>query len=174
MFSIPNLKTQLASVNARAEKHGKDHKPAFDLKLVCSMPNDVLIDFHPTLRSMLYKPADTPDLVDQADPDALTALRLPKLGKLKWDYEVEGYELRVAYGIGGPSDINLCDCKVHKVSFMPMEGGTVSVECTVIAHPERNDVGRLCELIRQTVEMDLVPPAPQSLGELFGEDRKAA
>lgn len=167
MFSIFNLKTQLASVNARAEIHGKDKKPAFDLKLICNMPNDVLIDFHPLLRTMLYKPADTPDLVEQADPDALTALRLPKLGKLKWEFEQEGYSLRIPYGISGPSDIVLSDCKVHKVAFLPQEGGTVSVQCTVIAHPERNDVGRLCELIQQTVEMELTPPEPQNMRELF-------
>ncbi|MDY0975026.1 hypothetical protein SOM61_08630 [Massilia sp. CFBP9012] len=172
MFSIPFLKTQLASVNARAELHGKEKKPAFDLKLIAAMPNDVLFDFHPLLRTMLYKPAeqaDQVDLVDQADPEALTALRLPKLGKLKWEFEAEGYSLRIAYGIGGKSDINLSDCKVHKVSFVCQEGGTVLVECTVIAHPETAIVGRLCEMIQQTVEMELTPPEPETLGQLFGE-----
>ena len=53
---------------------------------------------------------------------------MPKLGKLKWDFECEGYSLRVAYGIGGASDISLSECKVHKVSFLCQEGGTVSVE----------------------------------------------
>jgi hypothetical protein len=172
MFEINNLKTQLASVNPRAECHGNEKKPAFDLKLICAMPNDVLIDLHPELRGLLYKRSDSPDLVEQADLDALTALRFPKLGKLKWGLEVEGYSLRVAYGIGGPSDINLGDCKVHKVSFEPQEGGTVSVECTVIAHPERGDVGRLCELIQQTVEMTLTPPEAQTVQELFGDEPK--
>lgn len=169
MFSIPFLKTQLASVNARAELHGQEKKPAFDLKLICAMPNDVLIDFHPLLRTMLYKPAETPDLVEQTEPDALTSLRLPKLGKLKWEFEAEGYSLVISYGMGGKSDINLTDCKVHKVSFVCQEGGTVSVECTVIAHPETAVVGRLCEMIQQTVEMELTPPEPETLGQLFGE-----
>lgn len=172
MFEIANLKTQLASVNPRAECHGKEKRPACDLKLICAMPNDVLIDFHPELRGLLYKRNDDPDLVEQADLDALTALRFPKLGKLKWDFEAEGYSLRVAYGIGGPSDINLGDCKVHKVAFLPQQGGTVSVECTVIAHPETADYGRLCEMIQQTVEMELTPPAPQTVQELFGDEPK--
>jgi hypothetical protein len=47
MFEIRSLNTQLASVNARAELRGQEKKPAFDLKLICAMPNDVLIDFHP-------------------------------------------------------------------------------------------------------------------------------
>ncbi len=174
MFSIIKLKTQLAQVNARAECHGKETKPAFDLKLICNMPNDVLIDFHPELRYVLFKPNDAPDLVEQADPLALTALRFPKLGKLKWDFEQQGYSLRIPYGIGGPHDIDLADCKVHKVSFTPMQGGTVAVECTVVAHPESAVVGRLCEMIQQTVEMDLLAPAPTTVHELFGEDKKAA
>lgn len=169
MFEINNLKTQLVSVNPRAECHGEERKPAFDLKLACAMPNDVLIEFHPELRGMLYKKPDDPDLAEQGMSEALTALRFPKLGKLKWDFESEGYSLRVAYGIGGPSDIFLTDCKVHKVTFEPQNGGTVSVTCTVIAHPEREDVGRLCDLIQQTVEMDLLPPPPATVQELFGE-----
>ena len=44
----------------------------------------------------------------------------------------------------------------------------------MIAHPDSAVVGRLCEMIQQTVEMDLTPPEPQTLGELFGEERKAA
>ena len=169
MFEIRNLKTQLASVNARAELHGQEKKPAFDLKLICAMPNDVLIDFHPELRSWLFKPSDEPDLVEQADPGALTALRFPKLGAQKWDFDAGGYSLRIAYGIGGPSDIFLSECKVHKVSFVCQQGGTVSVQCTVIAHPDSAVVGRLCEMIQQTVEMDLTAPEPQTVQELFGE-----
>lgn len=172
MFEIKVLPTQLASVNARAECHGDEKKPAFDLKLICAMPNDVLIEFHPELRQFLYKKPEDPDLAEQGQPETLSALRFPKLGKLKWDFESEGYSLRVAYGIGGPSDIKLSDCKVHKVSFEPQNGGTVSVSCTVIAHPETADVGRLCELIQQTVEMDLTPPAPATVQELFGDEPK--
>lgn len=54
------------------------------------MPNEVLIDFHPELRHVLFKPNDASDLVEQADPTALTALRFPRLeGKLKWNFESE-------------------------------------------------------------------------------------
>jgi hypothetical protein len=169
MLEIRNLKTQLASVNARAECHGDEKKPALDLKLVCAMPNDVLIELHPELRSLLYKRPDDPDLADQGTPDALTSLRFPKMSGFKWDFEAEGYSLRIAYGIGGPSDIILSDCKVHKVSIQPQNGGTVNVSCTVVAHPESGVVGKLCEMIQQTVEMDLIAPEPTTLGELFKE-----
>lgn len=38
----------------------------------------------------------------------------------------------------------------------------------VIAHRETSVVGRLSEMIQQTVEMDLVSPEPQTVHELFG------
>jgi hypothetical protein len=79
MFEL-NQTARLTSVNARAEIHGEDRKPAFDLKIEASMANDALIDFHPELRQFLFKKDDTPDLVDQINPDALTALRFPKMG----------------------------------------------------------------------------------------------
>jgi hypothetical protein len=173
MFEIRNLPVKLASVNARAELHGEEKKPAFDLKLEANLSNDALIEFHSELRQMLYKKPDDPDLAEQGQPaEALTALRFPKLGALKWDFESEGYSVRVAYGIGGKSDINLGECKVHKFSFQPQNGGTVAVGLTVIAHPETADVGRLCEMIQQTVEMDVLPPEPKTVQELFGDKPK--
>lgn len=172
MFEIRNLPVKLASVNARAELHGEEKKPAFDLKLEVNMSNDALIEFHSELRQMLFKKPDDPDLVEQGQGEALTALRFPRLGGLKWDFESEGYSVRVAYGIGGPSDINLGDCKVHKFRFQPQNGGTVAVGLTVIAHPLSDDVGRLCEMIQQTVEMDVLPPAPATVQELFGDAPK--
>lgn len=172
MFEIKAIPVKLESVNARAELHGKESKPAFDLRLSFAAANDALIEFHPELRTMLYKKNDQPDLVDQADPEALTSLRFPKMGGLKWDFVAEGYAMRVAYGIGGPSDIALHECKVHKFSFQPQNGGTVQIGLTVIAHPETADVGRLCEMIQQTVEMDLTPPEPATLQELFKTQEK--
>lgn len=34
---------------------------------------------------------------------------------------------------------------------------------------EEDQVGKLCSLIQQTVEITLTPPAPQTVGELFGD-----
>lgn len=31
--------------------------------------------------------------------------------------------------MGGTSDIYLSECKVHKLALIPMQGGTVPVEC---------------------------------------------
>jgi len=174
MFELKEQQVKITSVNARAEMHGDQPKPAFDLKCEVAVGNDALIDFHPELRAMLYKKNDAPDLVDQVEPDALTALRFPKLGPIKWDFEGRGYSVRVAYGIGGPSDIRLGDVKVDGLRLTPQQGGTVLVAFRVIAHPATDDVGRLCELIQQTIEMDVTAPEPATVQELFGDEQKAA
>lgn len=174
MFQLKETKVLIASVNARAEKHGDRTEPAFDLTCEASLPSTVLDMFDKELRGVLYKKNDQPDLVDQADPEALTALRFPKVDALKWDLDLTSYALRVAYGIGGPSDIQLADCKIDGFKFKAQQGGTVSVRFRVIAHPKTEDVGRLCEMIQNSIEMDITPPAPETVQELFGEQAAPA
>jgi len=173
MFDLDTTQVKLASVNARAELHGDDPKPAFDLKIEATLANDILVQFDPTLRTMLFKMDDAPDLVDQIDPTALTALRFPKLGTLKWDWAGTGYDVAVGYGIGGASDIQLADCKVDKFQFQPLNGGSVLVTFRVIAHPETADIGKLCEFIQQNIDITVTPPAPTTVQELFGEQKAA-
>jgi hypothetical protein len=91
------------------------------------------------------------------------------LGPIKWDWEGSGYTLTVAYGLGGPSDIKLADCKVDGFKFEAQNGGTVNVMFRVIVHPEQPDVGKLCEMIQQNIDISLTPPAPETVQQLFGE-----
>ncbi|MCG2586541.1 hypothetical protein [Massilia sp. TS11] len=177
MIDLQKKPVKIVGVNPRAEIHGEERKPAYDLTLEFDSSNDVLIPFHPELRHFLFQKPANPDLADQAQPsDIPTERRFPRpVGNIKWDFAAEGYSIRVAYGIGGPSDIKLSDVKIHKVKFLPKEGGTVTVGLTAIVHPETEDVGRLCEFIQQQIEMDITPPAPTSVHDLFpGGEKKAA
>lgn len=173
MFELDKQKVKLASVNARAEIHGENRRPAFDLKFEAQCSNDVLIHFHPELRTTIYKKNEAPDLVDQADSEALSALRFPKMGAIKWDWEGSGYTVTVDYGLSGKSDINLSECQVDNFKFVCQEGGTVVVLFRAICHPETADVGRLCEFIQREVEISVTPPEPTTVQELFGEKKAA-
>jgi len=170
MFELQEQSAKLASVNPRSEIHGDERVAAFDLKFEVDMPNDVLIHFHPELRTTLFKKNENPDLVDQVDEDRerLVDLRFPKLGALKWDWEGTGYSLSVEHGLGGQhSDILLGDVKIDKFTFVPKSGGTVSLHFRAIVHPLSHDVGKLCEKIQQEVLISLDPPAPTTVEELF-------
>jgi hypothetical protein len=170
MLELTKHQVKLSSVNPRAEIHGEERKPACDLKFEVTCANDVLIHFHPELRTTLFKKDEQPDLIDQAQPEALTALRFPKMGTVKWDWEGTGYTLTIDYGIGGKSDIKLGDCQVDQIRIDPMNGGSVKLGFRAICHPESKQFGQLCELIQQDVEITLTPPEPTSVQELFGED----
>jgi hypothetical protein len=122
------------------------------------------------LRQHLFMKDQNPDLIDQViEGDGLTVLRYPKMGAIKWDWEGAGYTATVDYGMGGPSNLDLNDCKVDHFKIEAQNGGSVVITFRIIAHPESEDVGKLCEFMQREIILDLLPPAPQTLGELFGE-----
>jgi hypothetical protein len=173
MFDLKQT-VKLANVNPRAEMHGEDPKPAFDLKIEATCPSSVLLHFHPELRQHLFKKDENPDLVDQViEGDGLTVLRYPKMGQIKWDWEGAGYTATVDYGLGGESNIVLNDCKVDHVKIEAQNGGSVILTFRIIAHPRAEDAGKLCEFIQRDIELDLAPPAPTTVHELFGEQKAA-
>lgn len=78
--------------------------------------------------------------------------------------------------MGGDSNIVLGDVKVDKFKFTAQEGGTVSVSCRIIAHPDEKVIGPLCNFIQRDIILSITRPEPQTVQELFGEDapKKAA
>lgn len=175
MFEL-NQAVKLANVNPRAEMHGEDPKPAFDLKIEATCPSTVLLCFHSELRQHLFKKDEQPDLVDQViEGDGLTVLRYPKMGPIKWDWEGAGYTATVDYGLGGDSNIVLHDCKVDHFKIEAQNGGSVVITFRIIAHPESEDVGKLCEFMQRDIELVLAPPAAKTADDLFPDNmRKAA
>ena len=158
MFSLANQAAKLTSVNPRAEIHGTDHVMAADLKFEIKVGNDVLSEFDPSLKSSLYKKADGPQGELITDAGHLPSLKFPLMGPVKWGKEFSGYETVIHYGVSGAQDIHMIDCEVDNLRFDCQDGGTVAVSFRVIAHPEPNEFGRLCEMIQQEVEMSLIEP----------------
>ena len=174
MFDLKQI-VKLANVNPRAELHGEDPKPAFDLKIEATCPSSVLTYLHSELRQFLFKKDENPDLVDQViEGDGLTVLRFPKMGPMKWDWEGTGYTATVDYGMGGESNIVLRDCKVDHLKIEAQNGGSVILTFRVIAHPESEDVGKLCEFIQRDIDLELTPPEPKTADDLFPADMKKA
>ena len=167
MFELSNQSVKLSSVNPRAEIHGEKKVPACDLKFEYAADNGDLAHFAPDLRSALYKaPEDQQDLID---PERLSVMRYPKMGAFRWDMTGKGYSLTVHYGIGGPSDIVL-PVDIDNFKLLPQNGGTVMVMFRAVAHPEEDDMGRICAMIQQVIEISLIPPAPENVQQLFGDE----
>lgn len=169
MFSLENQSVKLSSVNPRAEIHGTEKKPACDLKFEYAADNGELAHFAPDLRDALYKrPDDQEDLID---PERLSVLRFPKMGAFKFETHGKGYKLVLHYGIGGPSDVEL-SADIDGFKLLPQNGGTVIIMFRAVVHPEEGQMGILCSRVQQNVDITLTPPAPNTTGELFGDDPK--
>ena len=171
MFEITTKQpVKLTAFNPRAEKHGKQAKPAADLLIEAPMSADCLRHFSPELREALYRPAeDQADLV-QPDRNALTALRFQKMSPFAWGWEGKGYSMIIDYGLGGDSDIVLEECTVKDFRISPQEGGTVMVKFRVVAHPDEKATGILGHRVQQNIDVLLTPPPPKTVGELFGDE----
>ena len=169
MFELFQQRVKLSSVNPRAEIHGEKKKPACDLKFEYSAPNEVLHDFCPGLLGSLYTmPEDQADLIE---PGRLSQLRFPKMGAFKWDKTGKGYELEADYGMGGPlSNIILGGVDIDGFKLVPQNGGTVIIVFRAIVHPDEVAFGKLCSLVQQDITLTLRAPAPQTVGELFGDE----
>lgn len=177
MFEIP-VKQQVKLIKASTpmENHGKDFVLAVVLTVEAAMTSQSLRQFAPDLCDSLYREAaandDSGDLV--TEPTGPTVRRFPKMSAFEWEYEASGYQLIVDYGLGGESDIELVDAKVNSFTITPLEGGTVTVKFNIVVHPEALDVGRLCEMQKRNIDITLTAPEPETLGELFGDEQKAA
>ncbi len=145
MFDLTKQTVTFVNFNARTELNGETRKPASDLSCRAQLPNKILDAFYPGLLQMLYERPPVPDLVEQAEPEAGTALRMPLLGlPLDWDLVLENRTLTIDYGLGDDqSNIVLPECKVHKFKITPQNGGTVLVAWQITAHPDAKQAGWL-------------------------------
>lgn len=154
MFELSAHPIKIKAINPRAEHHGDEVKAMYDLKIAAFVEGFDIIPFHPELRSMLFKVNDDPDL---SDKEPLSKLRFPLMGPVKWKYETVGYTARLIWGMDTLIEVE--DCRLHKFVFTPKEtGGIVLVEFMLSTHIKPIWVGKLCELIKQEVQLTLRAP----------------
>lgn len=163
MFQLDKQTVKLSNFNARSELNGETRKPAADISCSAQLPNTILDSFHPSLRLFLYSPPANPDLAEQADPEAATALRMPLLGlPLDWSLVLENRKLTIDYGLGDEkSNIVLVECKVHKFKITPQNGGSVLVAWQISAHPDAATAGWLYDHQQQEIVISIEDPEAQ-------------
>lgn len=161
-LSFPELtKVTLTSVNPRAEHHGDQLVPAIDLRFTLNMNSAVLNLIHPGLREAFYQEPSQAGLLPPDELQNGDQLRFEKLSApFAWKEEVPGCTLMIDYGLGGPSNVNLADCKLHKQSFDLQEGGTTKVGFTLSATHSLDApaAGHLCLSIKKDMHITLSLP----------------
>jgi hypothetical protein len=162
MFSTHKQQVKVTNINVRTEANGPDEVLAADIKCHMSVSNDILSEFSPSLKSAIFKEADGPQgELDINEPGTLTALKFPNMSPFSLNDEYKGYEVTVAYGIGGKSDLVFLDSKVNSFVFTPKEGGSVDVSFRIQIHPQSIEIGKLCEFLKKQAEITLLPPEEQ-------------
>ena len=162
MLNLDHQIGQFTNFNPRPEKHGPESVPGADLKISMTVSNDVLSEFHPTLKSMLFRDPNPgeEDLVDKAATGApeLNRLRFGnKIGSVRWHHEIVGADLTIHYGTG-KSDIELSDVTVDGFVLEPMDGGSVVITFRAKCNPNEKQGGQLFTLMGGEIEFSLAPP----------------
>jgi len=155
----------LANLNVRPEKHGEENVGGADLKITFTDSNELLSEFHPTLRSFLYK-ADESQGHLPGQEGALTMRRFGDLvAGFRLKHELKGATVVIGFGLGGSSDIELDTVDVDHYSIELMEGGSVAYSFRVKCNPTGEQVSRLYEVMGGEIDMT-VTPAIEKQGQL--------
>ena len=128
-------KCRVLDVRVLAAKDRKpDDPPGGQLLLSATLPSGVLAMFDGFLPAMMFQRAKggTQGKLDGMEGEELTGIG-SHVQRLRWQYEQTGCSVEIDYGTGGKRNIILSDCKVHRVSISPREGGSVVVQWTVDA-----------------------------------------
>ncbi|VWD60697.1 hypothetical protein BLA18628_07171 [Burkholderia aenigmatica] len=170
MFNLDNTLAKIVSVTNVSEKHGTERKPAITIGMSVVVGGDVLGEFDPALRAMLYrKPQPKPGELPM-EHDGLTELRFPFMRNLAWDRKYEGYLLRFHIGATGAEDVLLAECGLKDIRFTTQEGGSVGVHFKITAHPKDEiDHGKIATRLQQEIGITLTPPDNYVDPGLFGD-----
>lgn len=155
-------KVKVLDVRTLAAKDRKpDEPPGAQLLLQAVLPANALTMFDGGLAGTLYRKSNS---TQQGALDGMEGQELTSIGehvkRLPWQYEQTGCTIVIDRGLGGKrSNIELDDCKVHRVTFKPQQGGGVQTQWTVDIPGLSDDVrGKLTGLKSTEIEMTLALP----------------
>lgn len=167
MFSLQQAKVVLEHINVRTERHGDEKEPAADLKIRMNTGNEILSEFHPTLRSMAYKSDEGQTEIEGVEP-AFSVRRFGDLiERLRLKYELVGADVSIEFGTGNAaSNIDMQTVDVNGFNVELMEGGSVVTMFRVQCRPSGEQIKRLYELLGHEITMTVTPAAEKqgSLG----------
>lgn len=170
MKSIPTRTVSFDHMSFHDEKHGDETVQAIALKFAFDAPNSLLDAFAPGLRKSLFRAAEAGDAQELfEDAEHMPHLRFPKLPAFRWDEEMVGREVRIAYGIDEDRAIEFDEATVDKFAFDLKEGGSITVTFRVKARPSAEQVAKLFTLKGHEVDIT-VDPARVQQQEIEGGD----
>lgn len=152
----------LDAITVAPKERDEERKPGLLLVIGYTASNDDLAMIHPSLKSAFYqKRTKQPTQAELPGTEAtgLTELKYPFFNKpIKIDKELIGYELVVAHGIGGESDIVISDVDVDNFKIQMMDGGSVYFQFRMAVHVSEAIHGRLSQLKNEQITVTMTAP----------------
>ncbi len=165
MFELTNHLVKVKHASPVYEKHGTEgHATGMKIQFVTTVNQNLLDTFSPALKHCLFRGQKTDDQMDiEFDNDGLVVVRHPRLKAAQWDEEFPGYEATLgAPGLGFDEPLTFVDVKLDGIAFRPLEGGSVELAWQLYVHPDSEEFGPIFELVKNEVELTLVPPKAQA------------
>ncbi|HDS1087112.1 TPA: hypothetical protein QDZ57_000200 [Stenotrophomonas maltophilia] len=162
MFQLDQHDAVFSHLNLRKEKHGDEDAAAADLKFSLNAPNTILNTIDPAILPAFWKKADKgqqQNLPMEGSTD-LVALNLPLLGEQDITGKFEGYELSIGSLMDHIEPVFFADTKVKKITWKPLEGGSVAMGFTCSVLLDEDEAAELLSAwIRGEVRLTLTPPS---------------
>lgn len=162
MFELESMtKVKILDVRTLARKDRKpDEQAGAQLLVQAILPSSILAMFDGHLSSMLYRKAKQGT---QGKLEGLEGEELTEIGahvkRMPWVYEQTGCTVEIDRGMGGKRNLVLEDCKVHRVSLAPQQGGGVKTQWTIDAPALSDEMrGKLTGLKATETEMSMAGP----------------
>jgi len=195
MFELlQSQKTKLNDVVVLSQKNRQpDDNPGAKLSFEMDVPNHVLSYFDGMLKGFLFtknassvptatKRNDTAtgtlDGVEQVSDLPNLSTIGSKVGWLKWDAELSGYELLVVLGVARKqSNLEIADCVLSKFRFRGKDGGSVTVKFTLESQDvSEQAIGKLAKLKSREVDIQLRAPevVQQDIDDGSDDEKPAA
>lgn len=162
MFQLDNHDAVFSHLNLRKEKHGDEDAAAADLKFTLTAQNTILDTIDPNIVRAFWKKAEKgqqQSLPMEGSTD-LVALNLPLLGEQDITGKFEGYELNIGSLMDHIEPVFFADAKVKKITWKPLEGGSVAMGFTAAVLLDENEDAELISAWRRgDVRLTLTPPS---------------
>lgn len=175
MFQLTDHPTLVRDYNPRAETHGTTNVLAGDLSIEITAHSSVLDNFDPKLRPLLFRAPEHENEQPRADDD-LTELRRPQLGDLDWNEKFPGYTLEIG-SLDAVDPLVIKEVTLSGFTFSPQQGGVVKMKFKASCRPSVEVSGQLSDLIKDTVDVTLTPPAGgenDAQGDIFKAEQSTA
>ncbi len=173
IFELSEMtKARVLDVRTLTSKDRKpDEQPSAQLLMRATMPMAALAMFDGFLPGVFFRTVKA-EGNGQGALDGMESAELTPIGdhvkRMKWDYEQTGCTVEIDRGLGGRRNINLADCKVHRVLISPQQGGSVTVQWTIDAPGLSDETrGKLSGLKATDIELTIAGPVvtQESLAE---------